>query len=182
MKKFTILMVFVALFFVTTVVVADQGGIPATPDLPGTYIPLNPGGRAIGERLFLTYGSPVDMPKNEPFHVAHGWRWSLPKPPAQVTNDRSGMIFTLELDGILLERDFIYIRVTPAVQNEFGVFNRQTLWVFNFPDGLEGSHEFVSKWLVKCQVLVDNGAIPGPCADPDEFILWGSTTVTVNFE
>ena len=87
-----------------------------------------------------------------------------------------------EMDGELLEEDHMNIHMVPGVQDVEGYHWRQTMWIYNFPDGLEGTHTFVSYYWVKCQGLVDFGVIPGPCADPDEMMLYWTQEATIDFE
>jgi len=54
-------------------------------------------------------------------------------------------------------------------------------YVFNFPDGMTGTHVFVGIFLGPCQAMVNQGFATGPCANPNEEIPTAPTTSTVTF-
>jgi hypothetical protein len=55
------------------------------------------------------------------------------------------------------------------------------IWVFNFPEGMTGTHTFTGHWLGPCQGLVDEGFIPGPCGRPNEKVEAFAQSLTVTF-
>lgn len=182
MKKIGILALIVVVLALSTTALADAGGIPAVPDPPGAHRAPFPPGLAKGERLLIFPGaSPETFPANETFFIAHGWGWIM-HDYFNITNDKKGFNYTLELDGELLEQNHIHSNMFPAVQDEYGDHWRQSMWIYNFPDGLEGTHTFVSKYWLKCQAFVDFGEIPGPCDDPDELMLYLLVEATIDFE
>jgi hypothetical protein len=54
-------------------------------------------------------------------------------------------------------------------------------YVFNFPDGMTGTHVFGSTFLGPCQGLVDDGFITGPCAHPKDLTSTGTINATITF-
>ena len=56
-------------------------------------------------------------------------------------------------------------------------------YVFNFPDGMTGTHVFAGTFLGPCQGLVDSGFATGPCPAPNEERPAGASpfTTTVTF-
>ena len=182
MKRFGILALLVVVLAFTTTALADAGGIPAVPDMPGAHRPWFPPGKTTGEQVFIHWAPTETFPANEPFFIAHGWAFIMHHEDLNVVNGKKDATYALELDGELLKEDYINKRVTPAVQDEWGDHWRQTMWIYNFPDGLEGTHTFVAKYWVECQILVDFGIISGPCADPEELTLYGMYEVIIDFE
>jgi len=182
MKKIGILALLVVVLALATTALADAGGIPAAPDMPGAHRPDFPPGLAKGERILIFPGtSPETFPANETFYITHGWGWVM-HDYFKITNDKKGFKYTLKLDGELLEQNHIHSNVFPAVQDEYGDHWRQSMWIFNFPDGLEGTHTFLGEYWLECQVFEDFGLVPGPCADPHEWMLYLEAEVTIDFE
>jgi hypothetical protein len=86
--------------------------------------------------------------------------------------------FVLEVDGVLLEHDF----VLRSVDNSISPPQFFLHWVYNFPGGMTGTHTFTGHWMGPCQVLVDNGDIPGPCDNPNQVVEALARTVVVTFQ
>jgi hypothetical protein len=149
--------IFVTIFLVLALLAI---AIPTTADSEKT----------VGDRIHIWYG-PDEFPAGTPFHIKHGW-WITPSynPPAPV-----GIYgFELEIDGIYQRADYIVSKYFL----EYEQINRQ--WVYNFPDGMTGTHTFTGYSIISCQDAVDSEIIPGPCRTPNEKIIlpWGELTVT----
>jgi hypothetical protein len=115
----------------------------------------------VGTRIDL-FSPPITFAANTPFHISHGW---LSSPTTEAVGHFS---FALDLDGTRLEEDFVL--KTPVSPDSV-----QRHWVFNFPDGLTGTHVFTGHFFAPCYVG------PGPCDKPNEVIEAGTVTRTVIF-
>lgn len=125
---------------------------------------------SVGTSISL-FSGPTSFPAGEAFHIAHGW--------VGVSVDGSvlGLYdFELEIDDVLREEDFI----TRSFQG--GRPSTLTfLWVYNFPDGMIGTHKFTGYWFLPCQEAVDNDLYPGPCPTPSAKVKVFSQTAMVSF-
>jgi predicted GH43/DUF377 family glycosyl hydrolase len=128
------------------------------------YLPLMVHQIREGERLAIFESGSQTFPANMPFHVAHGWQLDFP------TQDYDLFNFELEIDGVNQEIAFIetyFDDSDPPLLSKISVFN--------FPQGMTGTHIFNGHWIGPCYVFDDD------CLDPLE--LWMSTSeVTVTFE
>lgn len=55
------------------------------------------------------------------------------------------------------------------------------LWVFNFPEGMTGTHTFTGHWYISCRWAVDNGWFTGTCTTPHALVEILSQSITVVF-
>jgi hypothetical protein len=124
-----------------------------------------------GDQINILFDPPATYPAGEAFHLAHGWILTKAEKPF------GAYTFQLELDGVVVESDFVERSTTGGP----GGPSFYRLWVFNFPAGLSGTHTFTGHWMARCQVLVDQGVITGPCADPNAFVDHYSDSITVDF-
>ncbi len=123
----------------------------------------------VGDRLSL-FGGYTTFPAEQPFHIAHGW-WNPTNIPGV------GLFkFSLDVDGAPVRVDFIERSAISGDPDEL-----LWVWVFNFPDGMTGSHSFTGHWTGPCQGLVDMGVIPGPCEKTNKIIESASRTIIVDF-
>jgi hypothetical protein len=113
--------------------------------------------------LFAAVDGMMDFPAGQPFHVAHGYSFDETNPSDRV---QQTSYFALDLDGEALVPDGI------LVPGDSG----QVVWLFNFPDGLTGTHILTGHWWQECQ-FTDSQS----CASPTEMVEVGSQTVSVNF-
>jgi hypothetical protein len=130
----------------------------------------------IGEEINVLAQTPTEFPAGEPFHIDHGWLWRLGVDP---TIGIGLFNFELEVDGNPIDEDF----VEHAVVKGDPIFG-DTLtfsWVYNFPEGMTGTHTFTGHWLCPCEVAVEYGYIEGPCTQPAEVIEVITKTLTVTF-
>lgn len=126
----------------------------------------------VGERISLSLGGSTTFPAGAPFHIAHGWIM------IDSNLDRPRLWdFQLEVDGILWKEDIVERSIESGDPN---FHNR--VWVFNFLEGMTGTHTFTGRWLGPCQVLVDDGTLPGPCSSPNDKVEAIFRTLTVTFE
>lgn len=125
-----------------------------------------------GGHINLVLGTPTTYPAGEPFSIQHGWGIAPEDPPAV-----AGVFsFALDVDGIRRAEDFV-IRTTtptPASPLDAPILNRG--WVFNFPDGMTGTHTFTGHWIVPCRY---SGATT--CRTPNDPTDQFTRTLTVTF-
>jgi hypothetical protein len=55
------------------------------------------------------------------------------------------------------------------------------LWLFNFPAGMTGTHEFTARWIAPCETAVEELGYPAPCATPNEGVVALERSLTVEF-
>jgi hypothetical protein len=125
----------------------------------------------IGDQINVLIGTPTTFAVGDPFHIAHGWLLAPEEKPV------SAFRFQLEVDGVVREPDFI----ERSAEGGAGGASHTLVWVYNFPEGLSGTHTFTGHWMGRCQVLVDLGYIPGPCVDPKAYVDHYSADLTVDF-
>jgi hypothetical protein len=88
----------------------------------------------VGDRISL-FDPPTTYPADTAFHIWHGFAFH------RSTERGYGRYeFQLDVDGVATAADFIDVDVL-----EPGVVSR--VWVFNFPDGLSGTHTFTGHWV-----------------------------------
>jgi len=92
-----------------------------------------------------------------PFNISHGWL-TLPRATEALGKWR----FSLTVDGVEVKPDFI--ETTRSDDPLLGTLLFRA-YVFNFRDGMTGTHVFEGTFLGPCQGLVDSGFATGPCAD-----------------
>ena len=146
--------------------------------------------KRVGEQLYLSSwmnpGPEAEFPANTPFHVAHGWGWNffyglqaedlfayMASPGTQK--------FTLEIDGEPQKFDFFQVGTENKLifeweGEEYIYRHREYFWVFNFPDGMEGSHEFHATWWMQCKYVYYDA-----CDKPNEPVPAAENTLIVNF-
>jgi hypothetical protein len=133
-----------------------------TPEASGT--------QELGARIGVFGGATQTFPAGQPFHFSHGW---------QVKPDTDGPLglwaFSLTLDGVQMSPDFIEER-----QIDDPVFGHliHRVYVFNFPNGLTGTHVFAGTFWGPCSKMVAEGLASGPCATPNAVIAADGFPVT----
>ena len=128
----------------------------------------------VGAKISIFGGTTQTFPAGQPFHFTHRW---TAKP------NKDGSIglwrFALTLDGVNLNPSFIDIeQIDDPV---FGhVLGRR--YVFNFPNGLTGTHVFAGTFTGPCNEMVAQGFATGPCPTPNAVVdapaFSAGTTVT----
>jgi hypothetical protein len=125
----------------------------------------------VGDRIVLHDGS-NEFPAGAPFHIHHGWSgmrpWDNPTPVGIWG-------FELEIDGIYQRPDYIWT----GYNAEYDIIPRVS--VYNFPDGMTGTHTFTGHWIMPCKEAVESGIIPGPCRTPNEKTIILTRELTVTF-
>jgi hypothetical protein len=113
----------------------------------------------------------VQFPAGQPFHITHGWL-SAPRYTEAVGEYR----VMLAVDGVYVRPDF----VETTRQADDPVFGTELFraFVFNFPDGMTGTHVFAVTFVGPCQALVDSGFFAGPCAHPNDLISTSNSPIT----
>ena len=88
----------------------------------------------VGDRISLLFEPPTTFPAETAFHIWHGFIFE------DFDHGYGRYAFRLEVDGVERAPDFF----------EVDAFDRGTIskvWVFNFPDGLTGTHTFDAHWI-----------------------------------
>ena len=130
----------------------------------------------VGARIGIFGGAAQSFPAGQPFHFNHGF---TTKPS---TDGSLGLWrFTLTLDGVEVKPSFIDIR-----QIDDPVFGHLLfrMYVFNFPDGLTGTHTFSGSFSGPCDQMVAQGFTTGvQCATPNQVVMADGypVTTTVTF-
>jgi hypothetical protein len=133
MKKFALIICAIMLLMSVNPVVA-QGG-PHTPT---------------GERLELFSTNITEYPADTAFFIAE--YWSL----FNATYPLGKFDFKLEVDNEFVDETFLIHQV---IQMEDGSKIIITAWVFNFPEGMEGTHTFVGYSYCPCAFALDFGLV-----------------------
>ena len=155
MKKLSLFVT--ALLIVTLLSMATPAGASAN-------------GEPVGERILIFFDDSIEFPAGTPFHIWHGW--------IQTSDDGAIGIFDfeLEVDGVLLGED---LKQFSADNGDPDTLWR--LWVYNFPNGLTGTHTFTGHWYAPCQYAVGWLGYPGACATPNEKVETKARTLIVTF-
>ena len=118
----------------------------------------------------ITVYDSVQFPANTAFYISHG----LQLAPEEL---RSGYDFKLQVDGEFVDETFVDRYTTIFDDNTVFI---STMWVFNFPDGMEGTHEFSGHWFMPCQTALDAGFVT-ECRKLNTSIEVMSSTATIIF-
>jgi hypothetical protein len=122
----------------------------------------------IGDRINLFDGDQA-YPANTPFYVMHGMGWHDVIP--------GHWSFELEVDGVPVKPT--YKELTTDVFEGYGQYHR-SIYTFNFPEGMTGTHVFEGHWILPCQEYLNYGWVED-CARPPEEIEDWYAIVTVEF-
>lgn len=116
----------------------------------------------IGERVVCS-GAEIEFPAGAPFHIAHGW--------AQLPNEEPlGLFrFTLDVDGVQVKRDFL----EKIDQDDPG--DSIWFWVYNFPEGMTGTHTFSCHWYGPCFLSGET------CIKKNQIVEYATNELTVIF-
>ena len=88
----------------------------------------------VGDRIYLP-DPPATYPADTAFHIWHGFGFER-----GIDRGYGRYEFRLEVDGVAMAADFTEVTVlAPTVVSR--------VWVFNFPDGLSGTHTFTGRWV-----------------------------------
>jgi hypothetical protein len=87
----------------------------------------------VGDRISLLE-PPATYPAATAFHIWHGFAFE------ESDKALGKYAFVLDVDGVERAADFIEV-------NRLDRRLISKVWVFNFPDGLTGTHTFVGRWI-----------------------------------
>jgi predicted GH43/DUF377 family glycosyl hydrolase len=131
-------------------------GTPKTLTCQGgrLYLPVMTRMERTGDPLSVFESGSQTFPASTPFHIAHGWWLDFPAENEEL------FTFELEVDGVYATLDFIETTIDestdpPTIYKYF---------VFNFPEGMTGTHIFEGHWLSPCYATQDD------CSDPLEIL------------
>jgi len=107
--------------------------------------------------------------------MSHGWLLD-----ANTTQALGEYGFSLTVDGVEVKPDFI--ETLRSVDPVLGTLLFRP-YVFNFPQGMTGTHVFAGTFFGPCQGLVDGGFATGPCSSATKVIPTSASpfTTTVTF-
>jgi hypothetical protein len=98
----------------------------------------------VGAAISVFRGAPTTFAAGAPFYIQHGFGLGANEPPTQ-----AGIYaFRLDVDGVPRAADFVdrSTDAPPKTVYDGPVLNRS--WIFNFPDGMTGTHRFTGHWIV----------------------------------
>ncbi len=122
-----------------------------------------------GDRISIFESGAQEYPAGTEFYIQHGWANNTNYPPGKFS-------FSLEVDGVFLEEAYIersVIKVEDGKLLNWG-------WVFNFPEGMTGTHTFRGHWFEPCQVALDGGLVD-ECTKKNVSVEVKTTEVVVTF-
>ncbi len=136
-----------------------------------------------GCRINVRLGKPTTYPAGQPFVIAHGVNSGFVLPPLGTGMD----LFALEIDGVPRAPDAI-IRdavsppdLSPPPTFDFPYPGVESVFVFNFPAGMTGTHTFTGHWYEPCATAVALDGYPGPCETPAAQVQFETHSLTVTF-
>jgi len=130
-----------------------------------------------GPRLSIFFQPTQTFPAGEPFNIETGWGNN----PA-LDGGIGLWQFSLSVDGIP-QMGFLDVLVFPDPGNPTGnLVLRPRL--FNFPQGMTGTHVFAGTFSGPCPQMVSEGFASGPCSSPNEIVPLSSGPVvtTITFQ
>jgi hypothetical protein len=119
----------------------------------------------VGDQINL-YTPPATFAAGAPFHLTHGWLFG--------NEDLAGAglySFELWLDGGFVPASYKDVEVSVD-----GAMSMARTVVFNFPEGLSGTHTLTGVWLAPCKFFIE-----GPCDSPSQQMAAWEVAVTINF-
>ena len=131
----------------------------------------------VGARINVLLGTPTTYPADAPFHIIHAVNSGFVLPPRGTGKD----LFALEVDGVPRAADFIIRDATPPPAFGFPYPGVRTGFLFNFPDGMTGTHTFTGHWYEPCATAVALDGYTGPCRTPAEQVEFMTRSLTVTF-
>ena len=91
-------------------------------------------------------------------------------------NPPGGFDFTHAVDDVVQDEDYVVRRVDRSWDPGFLLRS----WVYNFPDGMTGTHTFTGHWWAPCQWAVDHDHASGSCSIRNATVEMYSGSVTVD--
>jgi hypothetical protein len=150
MKKNISVCLFVAIFVILVPATARSENLQ-TQDSETIFLPLVVRMGKTGERLNIYESGEQTFPANTPFHIVHGWNLSLDE-------DLDLFDFQVAVDGVFQELSYTEYYLDDS--QDPPILNKR--FVYNFPEGMTGTHLFTGHWIAPCYVFYDD------CEDPDE--------------
>ena len=138
--------------------------------------------KRVGEQIDLAWWNYPPPPNeitfdaNTPFHIAHGFSCWFIVSELQYTCGPGTTLFTLEVDGKEMIHSFLDVSFTSLTYGDLKLRYRENIWIFNFPEGMEGTHPFTAKWWKTCFWI--EGKI---CEKPNEMVVDAYNVVTIHF-
>ena len=123
-----------------------------------------------------------DFPAGDPFYVEHGH--GLVK---DEDLPRGLFDFVLYVDGAVQKPDYRSTNVEtnlwlgPPDNLVFYPWLMFRTNVYNYADGMTGTHVFTGQWTAPCQWAVDHGYYAGACATQNQVVVMSSVTRTIEF-
>ena len=139
----------------------------------------------VGERISLMSEEPVlYFEPNTPFHITHGYLWYFNMGPDYANEIRAPArtSFTLEIDGKPEKFDYLdrSVDIVTFVDDPYfedgDYLEYSHMWLFNFEEGMEGTHTFTGQWWAPCKY------IQLVCDKPNDMVLYGENSIEVHFE
>jgi hypothetical protein len=130
-----------------------------------------------GTRLSI-FSPAQTFPAGQPFYFEHGWQLGPQLGPS--VNGGIGLwTFSLSVDGVP-QMGFADTQVTNDPTLGTLIFRP---YLFNFPNGMTGTHVFLGTFSGPCAAMVAGGFATGPCSSPNEIVTWdaGPFTSIVTF-
>ena len=159
MKKFVMFLMVIAALIITMPVIAAK---------------LEP----VGDQINVLFGPEIqEYPQNTPFFIRHGWRSIIePGEPPDVAK-LSKSSFELEIDGVLVEEDYVDMVRVPG--EEPGTSVLYQYFYFIFPDGMTGTHTFTGHWYIECKWMETPDQV---CKDTNAIIEAETRSIEVTFD
>jgi hypothetical protein len=147
--------------------------------LLAAVVPAQAAKEVVGVQINLLLSEPqITFFAGEPFHIQHGiWYWqpSLNEPAEAVGLYK----FDLKIDGKTVKADYVDHQAWGNPEewpgDKVDIF---ISWIYNFPEGMQGTHKFEGIWSVPCASLYGKAACPDLLAP----IVIGDSVVEITFE
>ena len=131
----------------------------------------------VGDRINILLGTPTTYPAGAPFHIIHAVFSGFVLPPFATGKD----MFALEVDGVPRAPDLIIRDAIPPRETGLPYPGLRTGFLFNFPDGMTGTHTFTGHWYEACATAVALDGYPDPCMTPSEQVEVLTRSLAVTF-
>jgi hypothetical protein len=130
---------------------------------------LAEGQEVVGERINLMVTGNQRYPANQPFHIKHGIIFTPSLDKYKYAEALGQWDFKLDVDGQPVQPDYVdhfaygnSPDVDPEEQHWVGF-----LTVYNFPEGMTGTHIFTAHWIWPCFAVYGEEACPDKMAPID---------------
>lgn len=131
----------------------------------------------VGTRINVLLGTPTTYPARAPFNILHAVNSGFVLPPSAAGKD----LFALEVDGVPRAPDFIIRDVIPLRDTGLPYPGVRVGFLFNFPDGMTGTHTFTGHWYEACATAVALDGYTDPCRTPSEQVEVLTRSLAVTF-